>query len=314
VGAGPAGLTAARELAGAGAQVTVFDDGTRPGGQFALAERMKSTPDFHRFADWSAEENERLGIEVRLGRRADTGDVGALVRETGAAAVVLATGGFRPEAGFPGCDSPNVADVRDWLAAHPEVLEGGLSNGAAVPESVTIWGADSVAMSVADTLAARGTAVLLVGPQETIAPESGRRAKILAVPRLEDNPRFRIRLGSTLEEYDGARIRITGPDTPAGGEWLDAPGDLLVSRSVLPLDGSVPAADRDAELSRAAGVPVTLAGTVVDQTPATASNAVKSGYDAAQRLAAALATAGPAASGSGDQPENYELSLNGAPS
>src|SRR6478735_8092262 len=45
VGAGPAGLTAARELALAGAQVTVFDDGARLGGQFSLAEQMKSTPD-----------------------------------------------------------------------------------------------------------------------------------------------------------------------------------------------------------------------------------------------------------------------------
>ncbi|WP_248760391.1 FAD-dependent oxidoreductase [Pseudarthrobacter sp. SSS035] len=304
VGAGPAGLTAARELAEAGAQVTVFDGGARPGGQFAFAERMKSTPDFHRFAEWSAEENARLGIDVRLNTTVDTTNLGELVRETAADAVVLATGGFRPAAGFPGDESPNVLDVRDWLAAHPEVLDGVAATNADLPESVTIWGADSVAMSVADTLADRGTAVLLVGPQEVIAPESGRRAKILAVPRLEANPRVRIRLGSAIEQYDGARVRISGPGLPLAGEWLDAPGPLLVSRSVVPLDGSVPAPDRDAELSRSGGVPVTLAGTVVDQTPAIASNAVKSGYDAAQRIAALLATVSA---------DTNELSLNGAP-
>jgi hypothetical protein len=159
-------------------------------------------------------------------------------------------------------------------------------------------------MSVADTLADRGTAVLLIGPQAALAPESGRRAKILAVPRLEGNPRVRIRLQSTIEEYDGGRVRISGPGVAPGGEWLDAPGPLLVSRSVIPLDGTV-AADIDAELSRRAGVPVTLAGTVVDQTAAIASNAVKSGYDAAQRIAALL-TAGAT--------PNNELSLNGAQS
>jgi 2,4-dienoyl-CoA reductase-like NADH-dependent reductase (Old Yellow Enzyme family)/thioredoxin reductase len=300
VGAGPAGLTAARELAQAGAQVTVVDEGARLGGQFSLAEQMKSTPDFHRFTDWSAAENERLGVDVRLGRRVDPSDVGALVRETGADAVVLATGGTRPGAGFPGAGLPGVTDVRDWLAAHPDVL-----NGGDVPDAVTIWGADSVAMSLADTLADRGTAVLLVGPQEVLAPESGRRAKILAVPRLEQNSRVRIRLGATIEEYDGGRIRIAGTSrNGAAPESLDAPGSLLVSRSVVPLDAAVSAERREADLARAAGVPVAFAGTVVDRTPAIASNAVKSGYDAAQRIAAALT----------EPSRPLELSTNGAAS
>jgi hypothetical protein len=161
-------------------------------------------------------------------------------------------------------------------------------------------------MSLADTLADRGTAVLLVGPEDVLAPESGRRAKILAVPRLEQNPRVRIRLGATIEEYDGGRIRISGTSrNGAGSEWLDAPGPLLVSRSVLPLDASVPGADREADLALAAGVPVVFAGTVADPAPAIASNAVKSGYDAAQRIAAALAE--PAG-------RPYELSMNGAAS
>lgn len=331
VGAGPAGLTAARELAQAGAQVTLVDDAARPGGQFALAQRMRSTPDFHRFADWSALENQRLGVDVQLRTRVDTSDAGALACDFGADAVVIATGGARPSPGFIGADSPRVSDIRDWLAAHPEILDGGAagsvgpgssvgsassagpgssagslssdrpaSSGAAassagsVPEAVTIWGADAVAMSVADTLASRGTAVLIIGPQETLAPESGRRAKILAVPRLEANSQVRIFLSSTIEEFDGNRVRISR--SGMADQWIDAPGALLVSRSVLPLDGPLTVAEREAELSLSASLPVAVAGTVVDKASAIVSNAVKSGYDAAQRIAAAL-PAGPGRGG-----------------
>jgi len=60
-------------------------------------------------------------------------------------------------------------------------------------------------------------------------------------------------------------------------------------------------------------VPVALAGTVVDRTPAIASNAVKSGYDAAQRIAAALA-AGAAAPEAEPAERPHEFSMNGAAS
>lgn len=281
-GAGPAGLTLARELALAGADVTLADEHAALGGQMAEAAQMKSTPDFHRFLDWSAREFERLNVTVALGTRVDDSLLDALQPD----AVVLATGGIRPQVPLTET-TETVMDVRDWLETH---------NRNEPLAACTIWGADGVAMSVADTLAARGTAVLLVGEQEQLAPDSGRRAKILALPRLIANPKVRMFLNSTIAALADGRIRVTGadssdtagpsadgPDADSSGEWVDAPGPLLVSHSTVP-------AESVAALAAAEGIrrPVLAAGSAIENAPATIRNAVLSGYDTAQRLAAAL--------------------------
>ena len=127
-------------------------------------------------------------------------------------AVVVATGGTRARASMPGGDLPRVADLREWLAAEPAVAPG---------ETVTIWGADRVGLAAADALAATGTPVLLIGAQRQIAPEAGRREKILAIPRLQANPDVRIELGATLEAVEDDRI-LVGRD--GRREWLAVRG------------------------------------------------------------------------------------------
>jgi 2,4-dienoyl-CoA reductase-like NADH-dependent reductase (Old Yellow Enzyme family) len=210
VGAGPAGLTAARELAEAGASVKLADDHDAVGGNMRLAASMTSTPDFHRFLDWSAAELDRLGVTSVLGARVDATTLGNAV-------VVDATGEVPLLPDVPGVRLPRVQDIRAWL-----------DSGLPDPESCVVWGADGVGMSVADTLAARGTAVLLLGAESEIAPESGRRAKILAVPRLQSNPDVHILLGVHLVEITDDKVRVRTADGTEN--WLDAPGPVLVSQ------------------------------------------------------------------------------------
>ena len=218
VGAGPAGLGAARELARVGAAVEVYDARPRAGGDFALAARLQEYPEYGRLVTWYAEELAALGVPVHLSHPVTPGEMAGW---TDVDAVVLATGGVGFSGGLPPVPpGREVLDVREWLAADRPV-----------PARAVVYGADREGAAVADDLAARGCEVLLVGPQPSVAVDVGRRAKIVLVPRLLAHPRVRTRLSSTLEAVEADRLLVRGPE---GREWLAAPGPLLVSTGIEP--------------------------------------------------------------------------------
>lgn len=261
VGAGPAGLTAARELAIVGAKVTVIEKRDHVGGDMALAAGMKSTPDFHRMITWSRAELERLGVTVRLGVDA-AGD--ETVRD--ADAVIAATGGTLAAHPVSATESTPLIDAAEWLA----------NRDMTVPlPACTVWGADTIGMALADTLAAEGTAVLLIGGEREIAPLAGRRGKILAVPRLRDNPAVRIHLGVELLEVGDSRVRVRG-EGAGETQWLEAPGPVLVSQGTRAPESPSGWFEDIPIVREAIGV-----GTLRD--------AVLGGYDVAREVAAHLA-------------------------
>jgi hypothetical protein len=190
--------------------VTLVDQRGEMGGTMSLAAKMRSTPDFHRFLDWSEAELNRLGVTRTFGNRYKPGTF---------AAVGDATGGVPVLPDVVGADLTRVQDIRTWL-----------SSGSPELESCVIWGADAAGMAAADTLATRGTAVLLLGAEPEIAPESGRRAKILAVPRLRSNPEVRIVLGVQVVEITDDKVGVRAAD--GADTWLDAPGPFLVSQGL----------------------------------------------------------------------------------
>lgn len=214
VGAGPAGLEVARLLAEQGRRVQVLEREEHVGGLVALAGRLRAYPEHRRLLRWWAAELNRLGVSVRTGTTATREEVARHEAD----AIVLATGGTGRLPDVPGVGLPHVLDVRDWLAL-----------GQDVPSSCVVWGADREGVAVADHLAAEGAEVLLIGPQPTLAPGVGRRAKILMVPRLMENPKVRILLESTVSAIEPDRLLVR-----SGGhaEWLPAPGSPTASSRV----------------------------------------------------------------------------------
>jgi NADPH-dependent 2,4-dienoyl-CoA reductase/sulfur reductase-like enzyme len=121
VGAGPAGLEAARVAAERGHHVTLLESGAEIGGQFRLAGRQPSRDQIRDLLAWYGRRLADLDVEVRLETMATAAEVAAMAADE----VVLATGARPPGAGFqralpmvdrlPGSDRPDVASIHDVL-------------------------------------------------------------------------------------------------------------------------------------------------------------------------------------------------------
>lgn len=88
VGAGPAGLEAARVAAERGHRVTIWERTEQPGGQLVTATLDPNRPNLGSHIQWSVRELKRLGVEIQFNKEAtkDAGDYTEFDQ------VVLATG------------------------------------------------------------------------------------------------------------------------------------------------------------------------------------------------------------------------------
>ncbi len=158
VGAGPAGLEAARVSALRGHEVTLFEAAGEPGGQIVLAARATWRRDLLGIAQWLASEVEHLGATAHFNRYAEAADVLAEAPDI----VVVATGGAPNTDWVEG--SEHVASVWDLLG-------GQVEPGAEV--LVYDDHGDHQGLSAADFLASRGSKVELATPDRMAAHDIG---------------------------------------------------------------------------------------------------------------------------------------------
>ena len=134
VGAGPAGLAAAVELAGRGHAVELFEADATIGGQFKLAARIPGKEEFVETLRYYTRMLEVRGVTVHLGRRADVDDLRTFDE------VVLATGVEPRVPSIPGIEHPSVL-------RYDEVV-----NGAPVGDTVAVLGAGGIGFDVSEFL------------------------------------------------------------------------------------------------------------------------------------------------------------------
>ena len=234
VGAGPAGLEAARVAAGRGHRVTLAEASDKLGGQWRLAALQPMRNEIENQLAWYERELTRLGIELRLSTAMDA----AAVRNSGAGAVVIATGSLPAGTGYqralpeverlPGLERGHACSVN-------EVLDGAVVPGhrVLVLDDLGGWPAAGTALKLAEaghevTLATRDGAVALDAARMGV-DKALRRA--LACAGADMRPMSAV----TQWRGDGATIR----HLPSGAEETKGFDTLVIAGTPVANDDLV---------------------------------------------------------------------------
>ena len=158
IGGGPAGLEAARVAAKRGHSVTLFEKETALGGQLRIAQVPPRKQEMQRAVQDLVHAVRTEGVALRLGEKATTESVLALMPD----AVIVAVGATSFTPPISGVDGPNVRDA--WKVLSGEQRASG---------RVAVIGGGVVGCETAEHLAVQGCDVVVVEMRDKIASDIG---------------------------------------------------------------------------------------------------------------------------------------------
>lgn len=141
VGAGPAGLEAARVAALGGHDVTLFEKDKKPGGQLLLAAIPPHKDILNSLTGYLSGQVQKLGVKMELGKEVTA----HMVLKAKPDAVIIATGVKRAVPRIPGIEKSNIVDAVDALTGK-----------AKVGDRVVVIGGGTVGLETAEYLAFDG--------------------------------------------------------------------------------------------------------------------------------------------------------------
>ncbi|MGN8119469.1 oxidoreductase [Labrys sp. 22185] len=157
VGAGPAGLEAARVAAERGHRVVVFEAAGKPGGQVRLTAQSPRRKEMISIIEWRMSQCEKLGVTFHFNSWADADSIGAEKPDV----VIVATGGL-PHTEV--LSKGNELVVSAW-----DIISGDVKPGS----NVLIFddAGDHAGLQAAEILAQAGAKVEIMTPDRSFAPE-----------------------------------------------------------------------------------------------------------------------------------------------
>jgi 2,4-dienoyl-CoA reductase-like NADH-dependent reductase (Old Yellow Enzyme family) len=228
IGGGPAGMEAARATAASGGRVILCEQEDKLGGQLRIARQAPQRSRMGDIADWLAAELTALGVDVRLGTRADA----AYVRAQRVDRVIVATGSVPLQDGFmiadpdqpiSGAGQPHVRS--SWDAITDTAIR---DMRAVVYDDI----GHHEAVSAAEALMDRGCQVVFVSRLNRVMP-------LLEAARMETTVKKRLYAGP-FEFIGDSRIARIDADTVTVASMYGAPERPVQADIVVMVGGNQP--------------------------------------------------------------------------
>ena len=224
VGAGPAGLEAARVAAERGHAVTVFEAADQPGGQVRLCALTKLRSDMIGIIDWRMAQCEAMGVTFRFNTYAEVSDV----TETAPDVVVIATGGLPNE--------QTLAAGNDLAVTPWDILSGDVKPG----EQVLIHDetGDYAALQTAEKLTDAGAKVEIVTPYSAASTDVSGITLVPFMRKLQARDvRFTVAWRVSELHREGNRLRaVLGSDYAHDERRERIVDQVVVNHGTAPLD------------------------------------------------------------------------------
>ena len=157
VGAGPAGLEAARVAGERGHDVTVFEAAAEAGGQVRLTAKSKRRSEMIGIIDWRMAQCQRLGVTFRFNTYAEASDIESLLPDV----VIIATGGLP--------HTEVLKEGNDLVVSSWDILTGDVKPGS----NVLLYddAGDHPALMAAEVITQAGSKVEIMTPDRSFAPD-----------------------------------------------------------------------------------------------------------------------------------------------
>jgi 2,4-dienoyl-CoA reductase (NADPH2) len=220
-GGGPAGMEFALTAAERGHEVTLYEKGSRLGGQVNLAKAPPGKAEFHNVIESMKHRMEQRGVKVRLNTRLTP----EMVKKSKPDVLVVASGAKPMEMDVPGIQKPHVVSAWDVL----------MDKVSHIGETVVVVGGSATGCETAQFIASMGTpepdtfTFLMYHSAEDpefatkLLHNAGRRITVIdMVPRLANN------VGRTARWSLMKGLRLMGVDLRTKTKLLEITDDAVI--------------------------------------------------------------------------------------